>query len=344
MRLCLLIPFLVGALLNPGTARLALAQDALRPTSQEVIHNDRFELPPPARDGNLRIGTWNIRNFSFDERPPDPTIGYLRQSNPVDIENILVGLGFDLLAVQEIRDGNWLEYLLLNVNRRTGRLYALHLSESGGQHDQKLGVIVDHRRLRVDWTRESQAVNITGGLRPVYFAGIASIEPGGADFVVGVVHLKSIPVGYDTRRRQVAELLKILTAWEEFRTEEDVILLGDFNTTGRRGQTCADEIAVLDEELKPEGFRRLVSPLACSEYWDGPKTGDGIQIPSLLDLVYLRSFQEHDNGVALLPYLHCKRMDCGELISAPGREDPTYWDVSDHCPLLFEIRNVNLDD
>jgi hypothetical protein len=28
------------------------------------------DVPPtPARDGNLRIANWNIRNFPFDERP-----------------------------------------------------------------------------------------------------------------------------------------------------------------------------------------------------------------------------------------------------------------------------------
>ena len=42
-------------------------------------------------------------------------------------------------------------------------------------------------------------------------------------------------------------------------------------------------------------------------------------------------------------WLHCARWQCSELISRPGQEDGTFWDVSDHCPLTFEIRDANLE-
>jgi hypothetical protein len=41
--------------------------------------------------------------------------------------------------------------------------------------------------------------------------------------------------------------------------------------------------------------------------------------------------------MSLEVWLHCARWQCEELVSRAGEEDGTFFDVSDHCPLTFEI-------
>ena len=72
----------------------------------------------------------------------------------------------------------------------------------------------------------------------------------------------------------------------------------------------------------------------CSQYWEGPVRSDGVFRSSLLDLVYVRGL-----GVAgpARSWLHCERFPCADLVCRTGQEDGTFFDVSDHCPVTFEI-------
>ena len=65
-----------------------------------------------------------------------------------------------------------------------------------------------------------------------------------------------------------------------------------------------------------------VGPMACFE-------------SSLLDQVYLRGL---DATGPARSWLHCERLQCGDLISRTGDEDGTFFDVSDHCPVTFEVQ------
>ena len=92
---------------------------------------------------------------------------------------------------------------------------------------------------------------------------------------------------------------------------------------------------MLDEMYAEAGLARLPHRTGCSEYWEGGGPADGVQVPSLLDLVYIRGF---DGAVPeARSWLHCERHGCNRLVSRPGEEDGTFWDVSDHCPVTFEI-------
>ena len=63
------------------------------------------ELPPPVAGGtNLRLVTWNIRNFPLDERPQTDDLGYSRRTNICDFEKALGGLDADLYGLQEVND------------------------------------------------------------------------------------------------------------------------------------------------------------------------------------------------------------------------------------------------
>ena len=65
--------------------------------------------------------------------------------------------------------------------------------------------------------------------------------------------------------------------------------------------------------------------------------------PSLIDHVYLASFAEHDETVALVAGAHCAERSCQAFESDSVRSGTTYWGVSDHCPVYFELEDIDRD-
>jgi hypothetical protein len=156
-----------------------------------------------------------------------------------------------------------------------------------------------------------------------------------------VVHLESGPQNFGDRRRQN----RALATWIGGRIDEigdpDVIVLGDFNTVGSPRGGLEGELHSVDAILGRVGLERLDNPLGCTSYWEGGGERDGVQQPSLLDHVFVSGFVSDAITRPLEAWLHCARWQCEDLISRSGEEDGTFWDVSDHCPLTFEIRDAN---
>ena len=298
----------------------------------------REELPPPAVKGNLRLATWNIRNFPLDERPPDPALGFVSRTNICDLGDALSGLDADILGVAEITDTRRFPPIL---QRSAGvRDYRIVFS-SRGRH--RLGVAWDHTRLEpVGNPVQVRELAAEGG-RPALAVRLRSRRPGGLDLTVAQVHLKAAPEGHDQRMRQLEALARWSSRWVAEVGDDDLVVMGDFNTTGPVGGSAADELAAVDRILARAQLRRLPNASGCSSYWDGSRMRDGVLEPSLLDLVYVRGLEELDRSVPVRPWLHCERAGCRELVSRPGREDATYWDVSDHCPVAFEVTDRDLD-
>jgi hypothetical protein len=218
-------------------------------------------------------------------------------------------------------------------------------TRGGGQWGQHVGIAWDRGRLRlVDGPVEVRAVELTPKLRPALAVYLRSTRDGGVDFSVVQVHLRAGPRGYEQRLEQYRRLARWLPSWIARVGDADVIVQGDFNTTGPRGGDLGAELAAADRILGTAGLRRLPNASGCSEYWEGPGPRDGVQQPSLLDQVYVGGFEELDRGVGLQAWLHCARYGCRPFVSRPGQEDGTFWDVSDHCPLTYEIRDVDLDE
>jgi endonuclease/exonuclease/phosphatase family metal-dependent hydrolase len=290
------------------------------------------------KPGNLRIAAWNIRNFPIDERPYNPDLAFARRTNICDLEAVLAGLDADVLAFEEIRDPRRFERILRKS--APDRSYRVVFSASGGGRGQHIAVAWDHDRLRLD----GQPVEVVEvalddpHLRPALAVTLKSRE-GNLDFTVIAVHLRAMPRGYPERVRQYRALAQWIDEWVAEAGDEDVILLGDLNTTGPEGATEQAELAVADLILGEAGLTRLPNETGCTEYWEGPGDWDGVQIPSLIDHVYVRGLDQLDTSVPLRSWLHCARARCQELDSSPSDPDGTFWDVSDHCPLTFEIRD-----
>jgi endonuclease/exonuclease/phosphatase family metal-dependent hydrolase len=297
------------------------------------------ELPPPAADGNLRIVSWNVRNYPLDERPQDPDLGYSRRTNICDLEQALAGLDADLLALQEVNDTRRFPPILKRAV--DGRRMGVRFSAGGGRFGQHLAIAWDVDTLEL----MSEPFDITEtvleeGMRPAFAASFRSRRADGVDFTVIVVHLESGRQNFADRRRQN----RALADWIENRVREtgdpDVILLGDFNTTGSPRGGRAGELQSMASILGRAGLRLLPNGTGCSSYWEGGGEPDGIQKASLLDHVFLGGFAGEEPVVPVETWLHCARLECADLVSRSGDEDGTFWDVSDHCPLTFEIRDL----
>ncbi|MCP4899527.1 MAG: hypothetical protein GY906_21385 [bacterium] len=294
------------------------------------------ELPAgPASDGRFRVVSWNVRNFPLDERPQDADLGYSRRTNICDLEDTLRGLQGDILGLSEIADTRRFPPIL----RRSGgeRRYGIAFSQRGGRFGQHVAVAWDREQFQSVGS-PVEIVDVMVGnpdLRPALAVRLESLT-NDLNLTVVSVHFKSAPRGYKTRLRQYDALAEWVRNWVEQQGDDDVIVLGDFNTTGSENGDLADELAEMDSILGRAGLRRLVNPLGCSEYWEGRGARDGIQVPSLLDHIFVRGL---DGGAAEVDaWLHCKRFECTELISQPGDEDATFWDVSDHCPITVDLK------
>jgi endonuclease/exonuclease/phosphatase family metal-dependent hydrolase len=301
------------------------------------------ELPAgPPGEGSLRIASWNVRHFPLDERPEEDDLGFSRRTNICDFETAFGGLNADLYGLQEVNDVRRFQPIL---RRACGeRSMDVRYSSGGGRHGQHLAIAWDNSFLEL----VGQPVDIhepvfEPGMRPAFAGYFRSLRDGGIDFTVVVVHLESGPQKFADRRRQN----RALASWIENRIEEtsdpDVIVLGDFNTTGSPRGGLEGELQSADAIFGQVGLARLHNPLGCTSYWEGGGGRDGIQQPSMLDHVFVGGFGPDAISRPLEAWLHCTRWRCSELISRIGEEDGTFWDVSDHCPLTFEIRDSHFE-
>lgn len=294
------------------------------------------------REGNLRIATFNIRNFPVE--PPQegqtaPPLSYSLESDQDHVLEVLAQLRFDLLAVQEIRDPAAFDALLVRLSSATGRAWEARWSENTNGNEQHIGLVFDAERLALEDLREHPEVDVSGTLRPGLSARVTSLE-GGADFRAMVVHLAS---GDSHKRRdlrvtQVSAIASVISGLAAETGEADAIVLGDMNTAGGD-----EELPTLDATMATADLERAVGPMACTAYWVKKSTNPLVR-PSLLDQVYLASFEERDLEVPVLAGGHCAERACERFESRDEATGGTFWDVSDHCPVYFEIRDEDRDD
>ncbi len=296
------------------------------------------DLPagPPAPD-SLRIASWNLRNFPLDERPQSADLGFSRRTNICDLETVLAGLDADLLGLQEICDTRRFPPILRRAT--AGRSIRALYSAGGGRFGQHLGIAWDDATLELTGgPYEITAVELEGGQRPAFGASLRRRAPGGIDFTFVVVHLQAGAESYPDRRRQNRALAAWVNEWVTETGDPDLIVVGDFNTSGSAAGGLQRELQSIDAILGRAGLHRLPNATGCSEYWEGGGEPDGIQVAALLDHVYLRGFSRDAVTAPVNSWLHCARYECRDLVSRVGEEDGTFWDVSDHCPLTFGLR------
>lgn len=290
-------------------------------------------LPPAAPAGTVRLGHFNLRNFPLDERPTDDDLGFSHRTNICDLEDALGGLGAQIMGFVEVCDTRRFPPILRRAGG--GRPMRILFSNDGGQGGQHLAVAWDGDAFElVEGPFEISELVVKPGLRPGLAVRLRSTADPGLDLTVVEVHLDAGLDDLDSRIDQVRELARWVRRSVERTGDPDVVLMGDFNTMGSRHVAPDRELLGVDALLAASGLERVPNATGCSEYWDGGVAGDGVFTASLLDHVYLGGLTAAGPARS---WLHCARLQCADLVSRPGAEDGTFFDVSDHCPVTFEV-------
>jgi endonuclease/exonuclease/phosphatase family metal-dependent hydrolase len=244
----------------------------------------------------------------------------------------------------QLRSRSALDELVRRMDELTNGRHAIRVDDCPDENGQHLAWLVNLQRVAAsDWQLHA-AINPTGDacaqqLRPGF--GVRLRFSGGLDLHAVAVHLKSGVTARDLEQRQtsVDGLERVVRAVTTRSGDADVLVAGDFNTMGCRD--CAEwtrsakEAGWLDTRLKafrPE-VRRVPSDLGCSHYYQ--------RQPSLLDhFLVTTATAEAELERKATVYGFCREQAC-EAYS--GTEPESVRRLSDHCPLVLELQDRDLD-
>jgi endonuclease/exonuclease/phosphatase family metal-dependent hydrolase len=372
--------FTLGSAAALVAGLVACSSDAIGTSEAEVgSAPTRAWTPEAKRAGNLRVATFNIRNFpetfapaAADAGPTDEDddagtaeaparkgpVRSLDRTDEAALVEVLVKLDFDVLAVQEIRDRDALRRVLERLGERTGTRYDAAFSDNAHSgNDQYVGLIVRADHARIEGAREHAEIDPRGTLRAGLSARVVSQKPGGADFGVLVLHLAS----GDSAKRAVLraeqgfQASRVVAERQKEWADRDFVVLGDLNTArgdaelvglddalGGVAPPLAEDAGTRGDAPAATGLERQKNDSGCSSYYV-KGSGSATVHPSLIDQVYLASMSERDTSVPLAAGAHCAERACAAFESDSAESGTTYWGVSDHCPVYFEVRDADDD-
>lgn len=273
----------------------------------------------------FKISTYNVRNFSqIDTKAPG------EKTNPAALFEVIDEVKSDIMAFQEIINGELFADLMTEKLPK----HQMIMSECGGTADQKVALAFDTTKFKLisyeeDW-RVSLSTRCNYGLRPALVA-LLRHKTTGKKLAVIVIHLKagSGDRNRNTRREQ-HEVLSLVMKELESKKPNDIVVLGDFNTTSYLEQTPG--AVQFEDFLKDNNLRNTSASITCTSYWQGDRH-DGNMWPSHLDHVLHKgksTFQKVYTGA------HCARSACQP---SPASElGDSFNGVSDHCPVQVEFR------
>ncbi len=238
----------------------------------------------------------------------------------------------DLLAVQEIRNYAALRIVASWASDATGRDYQVLLSQCAGREDfASTGFVYDADRLTLVATEDFPQLLPAdqGTCRLDDLPGVLAVFDDGAGETIAAlsVHHRAFPKNFEQRRVQLRRTLALLD-YAEDRYDAHVIALGDFNTTGFRGEPVGERAAFM-ETLEDAGVRLLTGDLACTEYYR--PQGSETYAPSQLDHVLVRDGSWSDAEVLGM----CRTLRCRPVDTTMPDD---YAIVSDHCPVRVHGR------
>jgi endonuclease/exonuclease/phosphatase family metal-dependent hydrolase len=182
---------------------------------------------------------------------------------------------------------------------------------------------------------QSAANACTFGLRPGQYAWVQARDPKGVDFHLIGLHLKSGPTVFALEERHKA-LNRIEQAIAPLlRRDRDVVILGDFNTMGA-GDSHSQQYEVKNMRRKVAknnpGFTTLDIQPQCSHYFRGRG--------NWLDHVLVSQEMEEVTVTTAQVTGYCAVAGCQRI---QGDYPLAYRHLSDHCPVVLEIENRDLD-
>jgi len=332
-------------------------------TSEDEVGSrpERAWSPGAPKEGNLRVATWNIRNFPKDEMGaadagaadasaaasapdrdtrPAPLVRKQTETDEAVLLEMLEKLDFDVLAVQEINDTRRFDDVLARLGAKTGRSYASAYSLDW-DHPQHVGIVVRKDRARLEAPKVHPEVATRPTMRAALSARIVSVKPGGADFGLMVVHLASGDTGgrATLRATQATEAAKAVAAAQAASGDRDFVVVGDMNTARNEQELPAFEAAMASGDTS---LSRAKPESTCSTYFTKSPSNPLLE-PSFIDHVFLASMDERDRSVPVTAGAHCFERSCKPFESDSKDHGTSYWSVSDHCPVYFEITDQDRD-
>lgn len=271
------------------------------------------------REAPLVLGTFNIQTFPHEKTLDEAVAAAIAE------------LDADAFAVQEIRDPGRFYATLDRASALTGRRYAAVLTNSCRDNRKgrlNVGVVYDAARLELkDHRSLSKGDVCPTGQAP---ALLASLRTGaGRTFSLVSVHFDSggEEQQFERRKQQWRWLTSILPALrEEF---GDVVVAGDFNTTGYLDQDGAER-RFIDDMVGRHALQLPTGALGCSEYWR-PNSKVRRWEASLLD--HFLGSKDMSFGTPVVLGM-CAALACETQTTEP----PKLRSVSDHCPVRIALR------
>ncbi|MBI5514803.1 MAG: endonuclease/exonuclease/phosphatase family protein [Deltaproteobacteria bacterium] len=269
-----------------------------------------------------RVATFNIRRFGVEATD----LGRL--------SSVLLETRAAVVAVQEIEREAPFEALEAALGRAPGGGRWAHvLSQCGGGRGMRLGFLYDASRVALVEAREYPELDPGGGgrcgegERPGLLGVFAA--PGGPRVHLVNMHLPAGPEPERVARRRVQwDRALAVAAGLRRGGASRVLVLGDANSTGW-AQDAQGERTFIEGAVSDAGLALPSGALRCTEYWRG---APGVLVPSLLDHVAATP------GVVASARVggYCARLACARIAEADVPED--YRTVSDHCPVVLELR------
>jgi endonuclease/exonuclease/phosphatase family metal-dependent hydrolase len=270
--------------------------------------------------------SYNVRQFPDGGRGSGTDVEWLAC--------VIASSNADLVAVQEFKNQRQakaaLDRLLARLDALTsGRWVATFDACPGALH---VGVLYDGSRVKAESIDTFASLNphetaCKDQLRPG-FGGYFRF-PGGFDVHVISVHLKSSATtrGLDLRRRSLSRLNDVVVQAQKAHGDFDLVLAGDFNSMGCR--KCSPEL-----DSAGEIAALIPASPGCTHYFQGEGT--------LLDhFAVTRSTRELTLDSFARVGGYCGELSCKPL--AQGEQLTSYRELSDHCPIVLDFVDRDLD-
>lgn len=267
------------------------------------------------------VTTYNIRNFDNDSSEG--------RTDLKELARILKDVQSDVMAFEEVVNKSAFDDLI----KKNLPGYKYNLSNCGGFGKQHLAVVYNPNTF--EYVRHYEDLNFSGSgkkcesLRPAFFVTLKHKETK-TDYIFGVVHLKAggSKKAMEQRWQQYEKLRGV-----SFKHEKDnLILLGDFNTTGYNIKDA--DYVKFEDFISASSLRTMSEEIGCTNYWSGTQGGKEFR-PSILDHIVVQ-----DKLVSSVESVkvgaHCEAMSCRP--AAPEVLGVSFQSVSDHCPVQVTFR------